>query len=75
MGRHEPIRLRETDAPFAPDVEVVDVKFTHVSAARRSLWTRIMAGLQAVLWAAAIGFLIPPAWALIQVIGQTLWPR
>lgn len=74
MGRHEPIRLRETSAPFAPNARVVDVKFAEVSEGRGALWTRIKRGLQALLWAATIGFLIPPAWVLIQVIGETLRP-
>lgn len=74
MGRHEPIRLREKNAPFASDAKIVDVTFTDVSAGSHGLWARLKAGLQAVLWAAAIGFLIPPAVTLIQVIGQTLRP-
>lgn len=72
MGKHEPIRARESGMSFAREVQVIDVQFTEVSGPRRTLWGRIKLALQAIVWAAAIGFLIPPAWALIQIIGQTL---
>ena len=68
MGRHEPIRLRETSVPFASDAEIVDVEFTEIAGKRRSVWARIKSGLQALLWAATIGFLVPPAWVLVQTI-------
>lgn len=74
MGRHEPIRLRETRAAIAPDARVIDVKFSEVRGERRTLWGRVKAALYALLWVATIGFLIPPAWVLIQVIGEMFRP-
>jgi hypothetical protein len=74
MGRHEPITLRETGTVYTRDVRIIDAKFTEIRGPRRTLWGRVKVALQALLWAAAIGFLIPPAWVLIQVIGQTLLP-
>lgn len=75
MGRHETIRLRETREVFAPEAPVIDAHFVEVGAERRTIWGRVKAGLQALLWAAAVGFLIPPAWVLVRVIVQTIWPR
>lgn len=74
MGRHEPIRLREIERAPAPNARVLDVKFKEVRGERRTLWGRTKSALQALVWAAAIGFLIPPAWVLIQVISDTLRP-
>jgi hypothetical protein len=72
MGRHEPIRLRETERTIAPNARVLDVKFSEVRGERRTLWGRTKSVLQALVWAAAIGFLIPPAWVLIQVVSETV---
>jgi hypothetical protein len=72
MGRHETIRLRETERTIAPNARVLDVKFREVRGERRTLWGRTKSVLQALVWAAAIGFLIPPAWVLLQVITQTV---
>lgn len=75
MGRHEkPIRLRESAANFPPGTPVIDVHFTEVGGMRRTLWGRVKAGLRALLWAAAIGLLIPPAWMLIQRLGDMFGP-
>jgi hypothetical protein len=74
MGRHEPFRLRESRETFAPSANVLDVKFSEVGRERRTAWGRIKSGLQALLWAAAIGFLIPPAWVLIQTVSATIAP-
>jgi hypothetical protein len=75
MGRHEqPIRLRETSVVFAPDTPVIDATFTEVGAERRTVWGRVKAGLQAVLWALAIGFFIPPAWILVQRFAEMFRP-
>jgi len=74
MGRHESIPLRESGEALAPDARVIDVKYTEVRDPRHTIWGRIKAALQAVLWAAAIGFMIPPAWVLIQTIGATFRP-
>lgn len=74
MGRHEqPIRLRETSVVFAPDQPVIDVQFTEIGG-RRTLWGRLKSGLQALLWAATIGFLIPPTWVLVQRFGDLFRP-
>ncbi|HET9229712.1 MAG TPA: hypothetical protein VFO00_00380 [Vitreimonas sp.] len=72
MGRHETIRLREIERTLPPDAHVLDVKFSEVRGERRTLWGRTKTVLQALVWAAAIGFLIPPAWVLLQVIGETM---
>jgi hypothetical protein len=74
MGRHEPIRLREVGDAIAANADVIDVSFTEVGGERRTLWDRIKAALQAILWAATIGFLIPPAWVLVQIIGEMFRP-
>ncbi len=70
MGRHDIIRLHEAEGLPSADARVIDVAFREV--ARRSWWDRTKAGLQALLWAAAIGFLIPPAWVLVQRVGELL---
>jgi hypothetical protein len=72
MGRHESIRLRETERTTAPNARVLDVKFSEVRGERRTLWGRTKSALQTLVWAAAIGFLIPPAWVLIQVVSETM---
>jgi hypothetical protein len=77
MGRHEPIhlretQLRETQRTIAPNARVLDVQFREVRSQRRTLWGRTKSVLQALVWAAAIGFLIPPAWVLIQVVTETI---
>ncbi len=74
MGRHEPIRLQERQGGLAPGERVIDVKYAEVGRERRTLWGRVKAALHALLWAAAIGFLIPPAWVLIQTVSQVLRP-
>lgn len=74
MGRHDAIRLRETKGLPGADAPVIDVRFSEVRGLRRTLWGRVKAGLQALLWAAVIGFLIPPAWVLIQLIGDMFRP-
>ena len=71
MGRHEPIALREITRTPAPNARVLDVRFSEVSE-RRTLWDRTKSVLQRLVWAAAIGFLIPPAWVLLQVIIATV---
>jgi hypothetical protein len=74
MGRHDIIRLHEAKGLPPTEARVIDVQFSEVRGARRTLWGRVTAGLQALLWAAAIGFLIPPAWVLIQLIGDMVRP-
>ena len=72
MGRHEPIQLREIERTLAPDARVLDVKYKEVRGERRTLWDRTKSVLQALVWAAAIGFMIPPAWELLQVFTATV---
>ncbi|HYD73274.1 MAG TPA: hypothetical protein VEF55_09050 [Candidatus Binatia bacterium] len=72
MGHLETIHLRETERMIAPDARVLDVRFTEVRGERRTFWGRAKAVLQAMVWAAAIGFLIPPAWVLLQVVAATV---
>lgn len=74
MGRPETIRLREARGLPNDDARVIDVRFTEVGGARRTFWGRIKAGLQALLWAATIGFLIPPALVLAQRFGHLFLP-
>lgn len=66
-----PQRLREADATPAPHARVIDAKFKVVGRKRRAL-AMLWRGLVAVFWAAVIGFLIPPAWVLIQEVGAML---
>ncbi len=74
MPRPNVVRLRE--APGAPggDARVIDAKFTEVRAKRRSWLSRLWTACVAVFWAAVIGFLIPPAWVLVQEIGAMFTP-
>jgi hypothetical protein len=72
MGRHEPIQLRELERTRAHDARVLDVQYKEVRGERRTLWGRTKSVLQALVWAAAIGFMLPPAWVLIQVITATV---
>jgi hypothetical protein len=74
MGHPETIHLREAQGAPRGDARVIDVHFTEVGGVWRTLWGRIKAGLQAMLWAATIGFLIPPVWVLAQRIGDLLRP-
>lgn len=74
MGRHEPIRLREARGEIAPGAEIIDAEFRELSGPRRTVWGRVKSGLQALVWAAAIGFLIPPAWVLFQIVGEMIKP-
>ena len=71
MTRPDPIRLREAkDGAPAPSARVIDAQFKEVGVKRRTLLGRLWIALIAVFWAAAIGFLIPPAWVAIQTIGD-----
>jgi hypothetical protein len=74
MGRHETIPLREAKTPLPHGAPVIDAKFSEVGGKRRTIWGRLKGALQALLWAAVIGFLIPPAWVLIQLIGGVFRP-
>ncbi len=75
MPRPEPVRLREAPGRPAPDAEVIDVKYVEVGRKRRGILGKLWFALVTVVWAAVIGFLIPPAWMLIQDIGAMFAPR
>lgn len=67
MPRHNIIRLREAPQAAPADAPVIDARFKVVGR-RRALVRRIGVWLLAVALAAAIGFLIPPLWVLIEEI-------
>lgn len=75
MPRPEPVRLREAPGRPAPNAEVIDVKYVEVGRKRRGILGKIWFALVTVFWAAVIGFLIPPAWMLLQDIGAMFAPR
>lgn len=47
--------------------KVIDADYRVVG--RRTVWSRIMTGLTAVFWAAAIGFAIPQVWNFASQVG------
>jgi hypothetical protein len=75
MSRPQPVRLREAPGSPAPDAEVIDAKYVEVGRKRRGVFGRLWIALVTVFWVAVIGFLIPPAWVLIQEIGAMFAPR
>jgi hypothetical protein len=67
-----PVPLREVrDAPPPPSAQIIDARFKVVGRKRRVL-AIVWRGLTAVFWAAVIGFLIPPAWMLLQYVRSLL---
>jgi hypothetical protein len=61
MTRSQTTRLREAEAAPIDDTKVIDARFKVIGRKRRfarMLWR----GLVTILWAALIGFMIPPAW-------------
>ena len=66
MPREPVTRLQEAQGPLPDDADVIDAKFTEVGGRRARFWRRVRTALVALFWAAAIGFLIPPAWVLLQ---------
>ena len=75
MARPNTIRLRETKgAARAPNEHVIDADFKEVGLKRRTMVGRLWIALVAVFWAAVIGFLIPPAWVLLQELGAAFAP-
>jgi hypothetical protein len=75
MARPQPVRLREAPGDVAPNAHVIDVPYKEVGAGKRSWLGRLWLGVKAVLIAAAIGFLIPPAWVLLQTIADYFAPN
>jgi hypothetical protein len=67
MSRTQKTRLRESRAPMRQGAKVIDADYRVVG--RRTVWSRIMTGLTAVFWAAAIGFAIPQAWNFANQVG------
>ncbi len=76
MTRPETVRLKEAEAiaPTPDGARVIDAKFKEVDGERRTIWGRFKLAVIAVFWAAVIGFLIPPAWMLVQAIGDQFAP-
>jgi hypothetical protein len=69
MARPEPIPLREAGPPQPlRERKVIDAEFRIVGRKRGWLGAAWRACV-AVFWAAAIGFLIPPAWVFFETIG------
>lgn len=65
MGqRTTPLREVKSATPRAG--RVIDAKFTEVRGERRTLWGKVKLAIAALVWAVVIGFLIPPAWMLVQ---------
>lgn len=75
MPRPDPIRLREAEASRPlHEAKVIDAEFRVVDRAPRAL-RMIWRALLAVFLAALIGFLIPPAWILLEDLGAYLARR
>ncbi len=74
MPKQQPVRLREAPGRPDPGAQVIDVAYVEVNKKRRGIFGRIWLALVAVFWAAVIGFLIPPAWMMIQEIGAMFAP-
>lgn len=70
MPREPVTRLQEAHGPVADDANVIDAKFTEVGGKRTRFWRRVRGALIALFWAAVIGFLIPPAWMLLQLLHE-----
>ena len=66
-----PIPLREVREPAPLGAQVIDARFKVVGRKRRVLGF-LWRALVAVFWAALIGFLLPPAWMLIQHVSAML---
>lgn len=62
--------LRETPSAAQSGAPVIDAHYQVVGGKSRGILRRARKVLMAILWAALIGFLIPPAWVLIQTIGE-----
>lgn len=67
MSRTQTTRLRESRAPMRQGAKIIDAQFEVVG--RRTVWSRLMMGLTAVFWAAAIGFAVPQVWNFSSQIG------
>jgi hypothetical protein len=65
MAQPRPIRLREAPQRAPQHAEIIDVPFKVVKG-RQSLFVRAGRWVLAFAAAAAIGFLVPPLWVLVQ---------
>jgi hypothetical protein len=75
MARPNTIRLREAKgAVRAPNEAVIDADFKEVGLKRRTIVGRLWIAVVTVFWAAVIGFLIPPAWVVMQELGAMFAP-
>lgn len=70
MAHTQTTRLRESRAPMRQGAKIIDADFQIVS--RRTVWSRIMRGLTAIFWAAAIGFAAPQIWSFATQVGVFL---
>lgn len=75
MARPRPTRLRESNAPPPASARVIDAQFKVVKGKGRSRLAVIGQWLLAFAAAALIGFLVPPAWVLVQELGAMLGGR
>lgn len=66
MSQTQTTRLRESRAPTRQGAKIIDAEFQVV---RRTVWSRVMTGLTAVFWAAAIGFAVPQVWNFATQVG------
>lgn len=66
MSQTQTTRLRESRAPTRQGAKIIDAEFQVV---RRTVWSRVMMGLTAVFWAAAIGFAVPQVWNFATQVG------
>ena len=64
--------LRETPDAAQSGARVIDARYEVVKGKNRGIIRRIKTALFAIFLAALIGFLIPPAWVLIQEVGAML---
>ncbi len=63
-------QLRELKGAPPRGARVIDAKFTEVRGQRRTIWGKVKLAVAALFWAAVVGFLVPPAWVLVQRVGE-----
>ncbi|MBL8538313.1 MAG: hypothetical protein JNM59_12980 [Hyphomonadaceae bacterium] len=71
MPRPKPVPLREVANTPVDEAAVIDAKYRVVGRKRRIL-RALWRGVLAIVVAATIGFLIPPAWVVIQAVAAWL---
>ncbi len=65
MREPRPILLRETPNAAPANARIIDVNFEIVDR-KRSILGNIWITCIAIFWATVIGFLIPPAWLIVE---------